>query len=149
MNGVKQYDENTAINGTFGQVILEGELVREATGLKAEVQLQYMDVPMCGTLAKHQKVSGIDCTGVITMTKTNSRMAIKISDMLKSGKTPKFTIISKLADPDALGAERVVLKNCQFSSLTLADWSEKQLGTISQPFTFTDWDFIDMIQPAE
>lgn len=146
MLGERMYDEKRTINGTFGEVWLEGELVREATGLKAEAALEFMDVPMCGSLAKHQKLSGINCTGSITMNKVNSRMAIKISDMLKAGKTPVFTIISKLADPDAYGAERVVLKNCQFSSLTLADWSAKALGTITQPFTFTDWDFIDMIE---
>ncbi len=149
MKGIAQFDERTAINGTYGQVYLEGDLVREATGLKADVQHQFIDVPMCGTLARHQKVSGIDCNGSITMTKINSRMAIKISDMLRAGKTPKFTIISKLADPDAAGAERVVLKNCQFSSLTLVDWAERQLGSITQPFTFTDWEFVDLIEPQE
>lgn len=147
MIGIDQFDERNAINGTFGQVWLDGDFVREATGLKAEVQLQFTDVPMCGSLAKHQKVSGMDCNGSITMTKINSRMAVKISDMIKAGKTPKFTIISKLDDPDAKGAERVVLKNCQFSSLTLADWTQTQLGSITQPFTFTDWEYIDLIQP--
>ena len=96
-----QFDERRAINGTFGQVYLEGELVREATALKAEVQMQFMDVPMCGDLAKHQKFSGMECNGNITMTKINSRMAILISDMIKAGKTPTFTIMSNLADPDS------------------------------------------------
>lgn len=141
------YDERRAINGTYGEVWLEGELVREATGLKADVSLEFIDVPMCGDLAKHQKVSGMTGNASITMTKVNSRMAIKLSDMLKTGKTPVFTVISKLADPDAFGAERVVLKNCQFSTLTLADWSSGQIGTITQNFTFTDWDFLDLIQP--
>lgn len=145
MFGEKKYDEKRTINGTFGEVWLEGELVREATGLKADAALQFAKVPMCGSLANHQKLSGIECNGSITMNKVNSRMAIKISDMLKAGKTPTFTIISKLADPDAYGAERVVLKNCQFTSLTLADWSAGALGTITQPFTFTDWEFIDTI----
>lgn len=147
MNGNAMYDERRAINGAYGQVWLEGDLVREATGLKAEISLEFMDVPMCGSLAKHQKVSGMNCNGSITMTKVNSRMAIKLSEMLKAGKTPSFTIISKLADPDAYGAERVVLKNCQFSTLTLADWATKTLGSVTQPFTFTDWDFLDMIEP--
>lgn len=141
------YDEKRAINGTFGEVYLEGELVREATALKAEISLDFLDVPMCGTLSKHRKVSGHTGNGSITMTKVNSRMAIKLSDHLKKGKTPSFTIISKLDDPDAYGAERVVLKNCQFSTLTLADWTSNQIGTITQPFTFTDWDYIDLIQP--
>lgn len=141
------YDERRAINGTYGEVWLEGELVREATGLKADVSLEFIDVPMCGDLAKHKKVSGMTGNASITMTKVNSRMAIKLSDMLKAGKTPVFTVISKLADPDAFGAERVVLKNCQFSTLTLADWTSGQVGSITQNFTFTDWDFLDLIQP--
>lgn len=141
------YDSKRAINGTYGEVRLEGELVREATGLKADMALEFIDVPMCGDLAKHQKVSGMSGNGSITMTKVNSRMAIKLSDMLKKGKTPTFTIISKLADPDAYGAERVVLKNCQFSTLTLADWTSGQVGSITQNFTFTDWDYLDIIEP--
>ena len=141
------YDAKRAINGTYGEVWLEGELVREATGLKADMSLEFIDVPMCGDLAKHQKVSGMSGNGSITMTKVNSRMAIKLSDMLKKGKTPTFTIISKLADPDAYGAERVVFKNCQFSTLTLADWTSGQVGSITQNFTFTDWDYLDIIEP--
>lgn len=148
MNRAK-FEDKRAINGTFGEVWLEGESVREATGLKADVQLEFTDVHMCGDLAKHQKVSGMACTGSISMTKTNSRMAIKLSNMIKAGKTPSFTIISKLADPDSYGAERVVLKNCQFSSLTLADWATKQIGSVTQPFTFTDWDFLDLIDPQD
>lgn len=141
------YEAKRAINGTYGEVWLEGELVREATGLKADMALEFIDVPMCGDLAKHQKVGGMSGNGSITMTKVNSRMAIKLSDMLKKGKTPTFTIISKLADPDAYGAERVVLKNCQFSTLTLADWTSGQVGSITQNFTFTDWDYLDIIEP--
>ena len=141
------YDERRAINGTFGEVWLEGEQVREATGLKADVGLEFLDVPLCGVLGKRQKVSGLTGNGSITMTKVNSRMGIKLSDMIKAGKTPSFTIISKLADPDAYGAERVVLKNCQFSTLTLADWSSNQIGSITQNFTFTDWDYLDLIEP--
>lgn len=144
-----KFDERRAINGTFGEVWLEGDLVREATGLKAEIGLEFMDVPMCGDLGKHQKVSGRTGNGNIVMTKINSRMAIKLSEMLKAGKTPSFTIISKVDDPDAYGAERVVLKNCQFSTLTLADWTSKQIATVNQPFTFTDWEFLDLIEPQD
>lgn len=143
------YDANRVISGSWGQVWLEGEFVREATGLKAEVQLDFTDVPMCGTLAKHQKGSGMTCTGSITMNKINSRMAKLLSDKIKAGKTPVFTIISKLDDPDSYGSERVVLKGVKFSSLTLADWSANNNGTITQEFTFTDWDFLDVIDEED
>ena len=143
------YEANKVISGNWGQVWLEGEFVREATGLKAEVQLDFTDVPMCGTLAKHQKGAGMTCTGSLTMNKINSRMAKLLSDKIKAGKTPVFTIISKLDDPDSDGAERVVLKGVKFSRLTLADWSANNNGTITQEFTFTDWDFLDVIDDTE
>lgn len=139
------YDAKRAINGTFGYVYLEGELVREATALKSTVELQHLPVPMCGALAEHQKVSGLKGNGSVTMTKVNSRMAKLLSDYIKGGKTPTFTIISKLEDPDAFGAERIVLKGVQFSSLTLADWGTNKIGEITQPFTFTDWELLDLI----
>lgn len=142
----KGFDERNAINGTFGEMYLEGELVTETTALQAKAQMDFMNVPMCGNLMKHQKPSGITCTGSMTMTKINSRMVILISEAIKAGRTPSFTIISKLADPDALGAERVVLKNVQFSELTLADWAANKLVETNQNFTFTDWDFLDLIE---
>ena len=143
------YDANRVISGSWGQVWLDGEFVREATGLKAEVQLDFTDVPICGSLAKHQKGAGMTCTGSLTMNKINSRMARLLSDKIKAGKTPVFTIISKLDDPDSYGAERVVLKGVKFSRLTLADWSANNNGTITQEFTFTDWDFLDLIEDTE
>lgn len=135
------------INGSWGQCFLDGEEVREVTSLKAEVQVNFQDIPMCGTLEKGKKYIGRTGTGTIVMHKCNSRMAIKISNMLKVGITPMFTIVSKLSDPDVKGAERVVLKNVTFNSLTLVDWTTEQMGSVTQPFSFTDWDYLDMIQP--
>ncbi len=142
------YEDKRAINGTYGMVFLEGEVVREATALKAEIELKFLDVPMCGDLMDHQKVSGMAGNGSITMTKVNSRMILLLSKHLKEGRMPSFTIVSKLADPDAFGAERIVLKNCKFSSLTLADWADNKIGETTQPFTFTDWDLLDTIDTS-
>ena len=74
-------------------------------------------------------------------------MAILIFEEIKAGRSPEFVIISKLADPDAFGAERVVLKGVQFTNLTLADWSAETIGTVTQTFTFTDAEYLDMIDP--
>lgn len=140
------FDAKRAINGTWGEWILDGEKVAEATGVKLDVQMDFKDVPMCGTLAKQQKPSGWTGNGSVTMTKVNSRMAVLLAEKLKNGETPEFTAISKLADPDAAGAERVVVKGVKFSSLTLADWSAGNIGEETYSFTFTDYDFLDMIE---
>ena len=79
------FDPRRAINGNYGEVMLDGELVREATALQAKAQINFKDVPMCGTSGKKQKSAGWSGTGSITMTKTNSRMALKIADEIKEG----------------------------------------------------------------
>lgn len=137
-----------AINGTFGSCYLEGEYVAETTGLKADVGLNYMDVPICGSLEPGKKLSGTTRNGNITMHKINSRMARLLSDNIKAGKTPSFTIVSNLDDPDAYGAERVVLTGVKFTNLTLIDWTVGQLGSINQSFTFDDWEYMDTIDEA-
>ena len=142
-----QFEDRKAINGTYGQVILDGEFVRESTALKAEWQITYADVPMCGDLMKHQKPTQVAGVGTLRMTKNNSRTAILLADLIKQGETPSFTVQSVLADPDADGAERIALKNVQFSTLTLADWSANTIGEVECPFTFTDYELIDSINP--
>ena len=141
------FDPKRAINGNFGELLLNGELVRETTALQAKVQIDFKPVPMCGVRGKKQKSAGWSGNGSITMTKVNSRMATLIADEIKAGRTPEFVAISKLADPDAWGAERVVLKGVTFTELTLADWSAETIGTVTQPFTFYDYEFIDWIEP--
>ncbi len=143
--GNAQYDAKTAMNGTFGEVYIDNMLVAEATGLKAIAQFEFMAVPMCGTLSKHKKLSGLECKGTITLTKINSRFALMISEAIKTGKTPEFTIMSNLADPEAAGREAVVLYGCQFDSLTLADWAANTLTTLDVQFEFNNWQYIDLI----
>nr|WP_330372777.1 phage tail tube protein [Lachnoclostridium phytofermentans] len=58
----------------------------------------------------------------------------------------RFTIISKLDDPDAYGAERVVISNASFDDVTLADWEVAKKGSVEAPFTFTDYDFLDKVE---
>ena len=52
------FDPRRAINGNYGEVMLDGELVREATALQAKAQINFKDVPMCGTSGKKQKSAG-------------------------------------------------------------------------------------------
>jgi hypothetical protein len=134
------------ISGTWGEVWLDNDYVGECYGLQAKVSFNKEDVPMCGQMATDKKVKNISCTGSMRMHKVSSRMANKIGSEIKAGRDPRFTVISKLADPDAYGAERVVLKNVSFDDLTLADWEVAVNGKIEAPFTFTDYEFLDVVE---
>lgn len=134
-------------NGTFGTLTLDSEEVSETFGLQAKINFKYEDVSMCGQLATDKKMIAWDGTGSIKMFKVNTRMGQKISKMLEENKEVRFTIISDLADPDAYGAERVVLKNVLFNDLTLADWQSAKKGEIEAPFTFSGYQYLDTITP--
>ena len=133
------------ISGTWGEVWLEGDKVSECYGLQAKVSFNKEDIALCGQMASDKKVTSIECTGSLRMHKVTSRMALAIGENIRNGKDVRFTIVSKLKDPDAYGAERVVLSNVSFDDLTLADWEAKSVGKVECPFTFTDHEFLDEI----
>ena len=126
------------ISGTWGEVWLDGDKVSECYGLQAKVSFNKEDIALCGQMASDKKVTSIECTGSLRMHKVTSRMALAIGENIRNGKDVRFTIVSKLKDPDAYGAERVVLSNVSFDDLTLADWEAKSVGKVECPFTITD-----------
>ena len=133
------------ISGTWGEAWLDGDKVSECYGLQAKVSFNKEDIALCGQMASDKKVTSIECTGSLRMHKVTSRMALAIGENIRNGKDVRFTIVSKLKDPDAYGAERVVLSNVSFDDLTLADWEAKSVGKVECPFTFTDYEFLDEI----
>ena len=134
------------LSGTWGEVWLDNDYVGECYGLQAKVNFNKEDIPMCGRMAIDKKVTNMTGTGSMRMYKVSSRMAIAIGNAIRNGRDLRFTIISKLADPDAYGAERVVLKNVSFDDLTLADWEVAVNGRVEAPFTFTDYEYLDTVE---
>ena len=133
---------NKVMCGTWGEVWLGEDYVAECYGLQAKVTVNKEDVNLCRQMAVDKKITSISCTGSLKLHKANSRMAIAIGDSIRKGEDRRFTILSKLEDPDACGAERITLRNVSFDDLTLADWEAAKNGTVEAPFTFTDYEFI-------
>lgn len=133
------------INGTFGEVWMDGEKLSEARALQAVLEFNKEDINIAGYLGTDTKFMGYKGTGSVTLYKMNSRMLNKLSDKIKSGTNPRVQILSALKDPAAYGAERVLIKDACFDDLTLANWEVNSNGEIECPFTFTDWDLLDTI----
>lgn len=143
------FDERQVMSGTHGELWLDGELVTECYKCQAKVTLKKTDVPQCGVMWTGKKVESMAGAGSLGMYKINSRMARKIADEIRAGRDPRFTLISKLNDPDALGTERVAIKSVSFDDLTLADWEASVFGKIEAPFTFGDFEYIDRVATNE
>jgi len=137
------------INGTFGEVWLDGDKVAECYGLEAKVEFEKEEIAMCGQLGVDTKIMGYKGTGSLKMHKMNSRMMLKLSDKVKAGSNPRLQILSALKDPAADGGERILIKDAAFDDMTLAGWEAKNKGEVECPFTFTDWELLDTIQPRE
>lgn len=139
------FEGKRVINGTFGYVWLDAEQMSECTKLNAKVSLKKTAVPICGKLADDHKITGVEQKGSMKLQKISSKMTKKIGEAIKQGKTPSFTIISKLADPDSLGTERIALYGVTFEEINLIDWERKKMAEETINFTFLDFEFLETI----
>lgn len=142
---MSKFAGHRVISGTWGEIWLDGELVSECYKCQAKVTFNKDDIKLCGQMAVDKKITGTTATGSLGLYKVNSRMAKLVGEKVRQGHDPRFTVISKLDDPDAYGAERVVLKGVSLDDLTLADWEAGVSGKVEAPFTFTDYEFLDEI----
>lgn len=134
------------MNGTWGEVWLEGQHIAEIYKFSAKDSYTRDNVQLCGSLRDGKKLMKIEGTGSLGMHKVNSRMLHMLEKTVKAGHDPEFTIISKIDDPDAYGQERIAFSGVQFNDLTLADWEVGVLGKVECPFTFMDYECLDKVQ---
>lgn len=132
------------MSGTWGEIWIDGEYFAEVLSFKANVKLDKQEINKARTLAKGYKIVGITCTGSVKLHKVSSTLLQRISANLKRGKATVMTIIAKIDDPDSIGAERVVIKDATFDEINLADWEVKKIMEETLPYTFSDWDLLDV-----
>lgn len=140
---MRTFDSDQVMSGTWGEVWIDDEYVAEVKKFRAEVTASYEDVQRARHLMVGKKLTSLAGEGEVTLSRVSSMMSKKISDCFKQGKSPSFKIISKLDDPNAIGAERAVYYGCKFDKSTLADWEVGALSEESYSFTFEDWDPIE------
>lgn len=134
------------INGTHGSVWFDGEQVMEVKAFQAKDEFKKEEIQRCGTMNIGYKIVSVDGKGSITVNKVNSKLIRKIAVEVRTyGKTPTFTLVASLADPDALGSERVAFYNVVFDDLTLFDFEVAKPGEIEAPFTYEYYDLLDLI----
>ena len=133
------------INGTWGEVWVDGEKIAECTACQLKIANNKQTVNLCGQYMEDSKGTSGSGTGSLTLYHVDSGFARK-QDGIQNGVDRRFTIVSKLADPDSYGAERVAVYNVSFDDLTLADWQAATVGTVTKPFTFTRYELLDQIQ---
>ena len=137
---------NRVVSGTWGEVWVNNEKWAELSAAQAKYTYNKSPVNICGAMAEDAKVTSVKGTGSITVAKVFTRN-ISQADVLLDGHDVRATIVMKLADPDAYGAERVALYNVSFDDETIMDYQSGQAGKTTHPSTFTRREWLDVIQP--
>ena len=141
----KKIKANKVINGTFGSVWVNGEKWQDIEALELKVGLEYEDVTMPEDLATHKKLVGWTGEGSMTTKRVYSRGARLLAEATKAGQIPDVTIVSKLADPDSYGTERVTVSEVTFNEFLLSAFEQKTLGKEELSFNFADFDLLEII----
>ena len=133
------------IAGTFGSVWVNDEEWLNVTKFEAKVTGEFEDINMAGRYGVGKKFMGWTGEGTITVNKVNSTISKLLAENFKKGIMPDIKIVGKLADPQALGAERVELLEVTFTEFMLLNFELKTKMEEEVPFSFEDYNLIDSI----
>ncbi len=139
------FSANRTINGTWGEVWVDGHKIAECYKCQAKYSHETEDVPALSEMVIDRKIVGTKGTGSLGIYKVFSRFS-EFVDALMQGRDVRAVIIIKLSDPDAYGAERVALYNVSFDDFTLMNFEAKAVSKIEIPFTFTRHEYLDRIE---
>ena len=104
------------MNGTFGQIWEDGTEIAEVSAFQLKV------------------TNNFDTRGADAVTAA------------LAGRDLRKTLVGKLADPDAYGAERVAAYGVSYDEQTLMDWAAAKSGSITIPFQATGVEYLDKVE---
>jgi hypothetical protein len=139
-------DAARTIDGTFGSVYLEKDWLTNFNEMKAEVEIQKSELKLSGDRWTRHKVVGLKGTGNITGYKVTSQLISLNSPVAdNTSGSVRTELVSKLADPEAYGYERIRLMNVMFDKILLANWKAGEVVNEEWPFTFEGYELLDPI----
>lgn len=138
---------NRVMSGTWGQVWVDDELWAELDGAQAKYSHNKESVQLCGTMLEDSKITSTKGTGSLSVKKVYTRNHTR-ADSILEGKDVRAKIVMKLDDPDAFGAERVVLYDVSFDDETIMDFQAGSVSKASYPFTFGRREWLDVVEPS-
>ena len=124
----ESFNSQQVMSGTEGEVWIDSQYMAQVVAFKAEVKLVKEEVNQVKRRGKQYKTTGWEGSGNVKMNHMSSYFIDKMADNIKNGKQTVCTIIAKLSDPNAIGDERVVIRDATFDKLTLMDWAAKKLA---------------------
>ena len=130
------------MSGTFGELWWNGDLVAECYKFTAKYTNSKEAINLPRQMVEDSKVMGSKGTGSMGLYKVYSRFR-EMADAIRDGKDERVTVVSKLDDPDAYGAERVALYGVSLDEVPIVNWERKTVQKDEVPFTFTSHKYLE------
>lgn len=130
------------MSGTFGELWWDGDLVAECYKFTAKYTHNKETINLPREMVEDSKVMGSKGTGSMGLYKVYSRFR-EAADAIRDGKDARLTLVSKLDDPDAYGAERVAIYGVSLDEIPLVNWERKTVQKDEVPFTFTSHKYLE------
>lgn len=139
-------DATRTINGSFGEVWLDGEWLTNIQSAEAVVDIDKEEIKRSGTRWVGHKVTSLKGSGTISGYKVTTDFIKLIGSVSNNTRKPYVTsIILKLNDPESYGYERIQLKGVQFDQIPLGKFEVGSLVEEALPFTFSGYALMNTI----
>lgn len=136
------------VNGSWGQLWWNNELLVELSSFEAKLNINREDVIV--GMSVDSKMVSMAGEGTFTIKKVYSRNKKQYLEAWKKGEDIRTTLVGKIADPDTPGkqSERVSISNVWLNELMLMQFEQANLATEEYSFGFTPQDasFLDVIK---
>ncbi len=133
------------MSGTFGTVWADGAELAEISAFQLKVTKNFEPINICGQMAEDRKLTSIKITGSMTLHKVYSRGADDV-EAAAVGHDIRRTLVAKLDDPDAYGAERVAVYGMNYDEQTMMDFAAAKAGSVTIPFQATGFEYLDSVR---
>lgn len=135
-------DETRVINGTFGEVFLDGQPLTSFNACEIKDDYDWTELKLSGDRRTKHKLVSVSGSGSISGYKVTS----ELQKALLENPTRQFQLISKLADPEAYGHERIRISKLKFTANPLAGWKVGDVIEEEWPFVYDEEpDLVDPI----
>jgi hypothetical protein len=110
----ENFKSRNIVNGAFGRLYMDGTEMAEIKDAEANLENEYEDVNLHGG-KKGQKLKSTNGKGKFTFHKVDSWELKKFFNKNKNMMAVDFMLELEVDDPDALGAERITISECELS----------------------------------
>lgn len=137
---------NKVVRGTNGRLWINDELLANVKSFECKLTMNYEELDINGEPIKQNLYTSAKIAGTMVLHKINSKMLKYVSDAAKTMIMPDIYLVSKVTDPQIVGAERVKIGRVVLDEVALASFENAKAMEENIPFKGGSYETLDTIE---